>query len=387
MPSAGPAGFAALSATALASARLAARLGIPGAALMVCIGVVAGAAGHLRPPFAFGPAVFFVFLPPLIFEAAWNLDLAVLRATWRPIVLLAFPGTLVVAFAIGGGLAALGALPFGAALLYGAIVAATDPVAVVAAFRTCAVPLRVRTIVEAESIANDGVAVVLFAAALAAATGGRVDRVAAVAHGALAIGGGALLGVALASCARAMLRFAPAAGFAVPTTAALAYVAYLVADRLGLSGIFACAAAGVVLRARRGEDGGAGVDVAAVDRFWTATADVANAATFVATGMLIDVPRLLHEPFLVAAALAIVFVSRAAIVAVVLRDARAATTALLAGMRGALPLALALSLPSTLPHRAEIIDAVFATVVATLVLQGVPLTAAIRRLYPAEDAG
>jgi CPA1 family monovalent cation:H+ antiporter len=120
------------------------------------------------------------------------------------------------------------------------------------------------------------------------------------------------------------------------------------------------------------------------DRFWNTTAYIANAVVFIATGLLIDLPRVLHEPALIAIALIIVFASRAMIVGIVLHEARARITVFLAGMRGALPLALALALPFTLVHRAEIVDAVFATVFVTLVLQGLPLERVVQRLYPPE---
>ncbi len=89
-------------------------------------------------------------------------------------------------------------------------------------------------------------------------------------------------------------------------------------------------------------------------------------AVFISTGLLIDFPRIANEPALIATA----FASGAVIVCAELRDRRARTTAFRAGMREAL-----LGLPSTLAHRAEIIDAVFATVFVTLVLQGLPLVA------------
>ena len=81
------------------------------------------------------------------------------------------PGTLATAFVVAGGVVLAGALPFGPALLFGAIVAATDPVAVVAAFRRVRVPADLRTLVEAESLSNDGVALILFAFALPLAAG------------------------------------------------------------------------------------------------------------------------------------------------------------------------------------------------------------------------
>ncbi|MDQ6823501.1 MAG: cation:proton antiporter [Candidatus Eremiobacteraeota bacterium] len=139
--------------------------------------------------------------------------------------------------------------------------------------------------------------------------------------------------------------------------------------------------AGVALRALQRQDESIIANVEDADHFWNTTAYIANAVVFIATGLLIDFQRIAHEPVTIAVALAIVFASRALLVVVVLRDNRARATAFLAGMRGALPLALALALPDTIKQRAGIIDAVFATVFVTLVLQGRPLQPVIKRLY------
>ncbi len=382
--SSGVEAFVGLLAGALFLSILAERLRVPGAVLLVGAGIVAGTVWHVRPPFDFSPAVFFVFLPPLIFEAAWNVHLEELRGTWKQIVALAIPGTIVVAFAIAIGITALGALPFGTALLYGAMVAATDPVAVIAVFRKFPVPARLKTIVEAESISNDGVAVVLYTSALTLALGGTVNWYEAAGRGVLDIVGGIAIGTAFAFLAWLALRFTAAAEYEVTMTVALAYVAYLVADRSTFSGIFACAASGVVLRALERRPGTVIANVDDADRFWNATAYIANAVVFIATGLLIDLPRIAHEPVTIGVAIAIVLVSRAFIVTVVLRGKNDRLTAFLAGMRGALPLALALALPTSLAHRAEILDAVFATVFVTLVLQGIPLQPVIGRLFPSK---
>jgi CPA1 family monovalent cation:H+ antiporter len=374
--------FVALLAAALMLSIFAERAGVPGAVLLVAAGMLAGGIWHLRPPFQFSEALLFIFLPPLIFEAAWNVGLDVLRRTWPQIVLLAFPGTIFVAFAIAGGITALGSLPFATALLYGAMVAATDPIAVIAVFRKFPVPERLKTIVVAESIFNDGVALVLYTTALTLATGGSVNVPAAAGRGALEVAGGIAIGSAFAYGAWWLLRATAAAEYEVTMTVALAYIAYLAADHLALSGIFACASAGVMLRALQRRNDRVIRNIDAVDHFWNATAFIANAIVFIGTGLLIDLPRITHEPALILPAIAIVFVSRAVLVTAVFRDIRSRLTAFLAGMRGALPLALALALPGTVGNRTEILDAVFATVFVTLVLQGLPLQPVISRLYP-----
>jgi CPA1 family monovalent cation:H+ antiporter len=372
--------FAALLGAALTISIAAERIRIPAAVLLVAVGICAGTVWHVQLPFAFGPAVLFIFLPPLIFEAAWSLDLHEFRSNWAHVAMLAFPGTIFVAFVIGVVLALSGALPFASALLLGAIVSATDPVAVVAVFRTVAVPPSLRTIVEAESLANDGVAVALYAVALAAASGATVSWIGASIAGAVAILGGAAVGVACAPPLWLALRTIDRSEYEVTATVTLAYASYLIADGLHCSGIFATAAAAVTLRAllaRRQHLGNRGD----VDVFWNAAAYMANAIVFLATGILIDLPRIPHEPLLVIVGVAVVLGSRAVLAWFVAPDARERFMVFLAGMRGALPLALALALPASLVDRAQIIDAVFATVLVTLVVQGIPLRLAAERLY------
>ena len=123
--------FTVLLGAAVLVAILAQRVRVPAAVALVAIGALV----PIAPPFAFGDTLLFVFLPPLIFEAAWNLDLRTLRALAWPITLLAVPGTVFTAAIVAGVLVLARALPFDSALLFGSIVAATDPVAVVAAFR------------------------------------------------------------------------------------------------------------------------------------------------------------------------------------------------------------------------------------------------------------
>ena len=122
-------------------------------------------------------------------------------------------------------------------------------------------------------------------------------------------------------------------------------------------------------------------DADVVDRVWAALAFMANAVVFLATGLVISPARIVHEPALVLAAVAAVTLARAALALVATRDRRGRITVFLAGMRGALPLALALSLPATLAYRAPIIDATFAVVLVTIVVQGAPLELVLGRLY------
>ena len=369
--------FVALLGAAVLIAILAERVRVPAAVALVAIGAVV----PMQPPFAFGDVLLFVFLPPLIFEAAWNLDLGSLRRTaWR-IALLAVPGTLATAGIVAGALVLVNALPLAPAFLFGSIVAATDPVAVVAAFRRVTVPADLRTLVEGESLSNDGVALVLFAFALAIASGASSPIGTDVLLGVLEVAGGAAIGAVFGTLCAAVLHATDASEYEVTVTIVLAYVAYLAATALHCSGIFATAAGAIALRAVAVRLPGAISNANDVDRAWSALAFMANAVVFIATGLVIRPDRILHEPVLVIVAVVAVALARAGLALVAVRDRADRITVFLAGMRGALPLALALSLPDTLPLRAQIIDATFAVVLVTIVVQGAPLTLVLERLY------
>jgi CPA1 family monovalent cation:H+ antiporter len=370
-------GFVGLLGAAVLIAILAARVRVPAAVALVGV----GALFNVRPPFAFGDALLFVFLPPLIFEAAWNLDLDALRRMGWRIAGLAVPGTLLTAFFIAGALMLTHVLPFGPALLLGAIVAATDPVAVVAAFRHVKVPVEMRTLVEAESLSNDGVALILFGFALSLLNGQTVSLGADVLAGVVEIVGGIAIGGIAGFLCATVVRIAQAAEYEATVTIVLAYVAYLAASALHCSGIFATAAGALALRLALAQMPGALAYAEDVDRVWNAAAFMGNAVVFLATGLLIRPTRIAHDPALVIVAVLSVMIARVLLALVATRERAGRITVFLAGMRGALPLALALSLPDTLRFRPQIIDATYAVVLVTIVVQGAPLEVVLRRLY------
>jgi CPA1 family monovalent cation:H+ antiporter len=355
------------------------RLRIPSAVALVAFGAGTAAIHTVVLPFSFGDALLIVFLPPLIFEAAWAVDLAALRRVALQVVLLAVPGVVLVAGLIGGGIALTGQLPLVSAILFGAIVSATDPVAVIAIFRRLNVPPDLLAMVEGESIANDGVAIVLYGIALDFASGGTPPLVQECLTAVLAIAGGIAIGVAGAYIVAFVIGRTQTAAIEVTATVVLAFLTYIAAVSLSLSGVFATAAAGVTLRALQSKTQMTS-HAGDVDAFWTTIAFVANAMVFLVTGLTLQPQRVLHEPLLVVVAIGVVLVSRALLTVLVVRARRARWTVFLAGIRGGLCLALVLALPSDLPHRAELVDAVFGVVLFTIVVQGLTLEPLLARL-------
>lgn len=357
------------------------RLRVPGAVALVAFGAGTAAIHPVALPFHFGDTLLFVFLPPLIFEAAWSIDPAALRRTALRIALLAVPGVILVAGMTGFGIALSGQLPVASAYVLGAIVSATDPVAVIAIFRRLHVPVDLMTLVEGESIANDGVAIALYVPAVAFAAGGTGTPVAGeVLQSLLSVAGGCAIGIAAAFVVALVMGRTSSGALEIAATVVLAFLAYLGADALHWSGVFATAAAGVALRAF--ERSGPLTDNADdVDAFWNAIAFIVNAMVFLATGLVLQLSNVLQHPLLVGVAVAAVVLSRVVLAGLVIRPASWRVTVVFAGIRGGLPLALALALPATVPGRAEIIDAVVGVVLFTLVLQGIALEPVLARLH------
>ena len=224
-------------------------------------------------------------------------------------------------------------------------------------------------IADAASLANDGVAVVLY--------GISVSLAGTIVAG---IGLGALSAIPIIAL-RTRIRFAP---LSIALTLALAYGSYQVALLAHVSGIFETATAALAVRLAEPvlplvtqTQGPASVRAARLDldAFWESFAYIANATAFFAAGLLIDVPRAFHEiGFAVVGIVALLATRAVALVAATVLASGAAI--FLAGMRGG----LALALPETLPGRAIVVDGVFATVLATLVIQGILLEPILRRI-------
>jgi CPA1 family monovalent cation:H+ antiporter len=384
--------FIALLAGALAVSLVAERLRFPYPIALVVVGAVATQIHPIPQPFPFGSGLLAVFLPALVFEGAWNIDVDALRRRWIPIAILAVPGVLFSAVVTAGLVTASGAMPFAVALVLGAIVAATDPIATIAVFRRLAVPLDLQTIVECESLANDGVAVALFAVAVPLAEGLAVAPPAVQAALALwAPAGGILVGAVVAAIFALLIRRRGEGTIHVVASILVAYGAYVAADYLHCSGIFAAAAAGIAWRVL---EPSAPRDplFREIDSFWGATAFLANAFIFLQMGLTMRLDRMVHEPILALVGLVAIVAARAALVYGTLpflaatRGRRGWSSAVaLSGMRGALGVALVLTLPPEFPLRPQLVDAVFAIVLVTLVVQGTALEPILARLRPADD--
>jgi CPA1 family monovalent cation:H+ antiporter len=246
-----------LVALATVVAAFAGRLRVPAPSLLVAAGVAVGLlpgapAVHVPPA-----VVSLVVLPPLLYAASEELSWRDLRAVWRPVAVLAVGLVLASAAAVAAVAGAVASLSVSMAFVLGAVLASTDAVAVSALGRRLSLPARVQTLVQAESLFNDGTSLVLFQIAVSFAVGGAAGTTGAAAllHGAVEFavlaGGGAAAGAAVAAGVIVVRRRITDPVLETVTALITPYVAYLLGETLHVSGVTAVIVAGLALGAWR----------------------------------------------------------------------------------------------------------------------------------------
>ncbi len=326
-----------------------------------------------------------LFLPPLVFEAAFHLPLRDLRRDGVTIFLLAVPGVLLSMAVVGGVLAWAGGVALPLALVFGALIAATDPVSVLAIFRRLGAPKRLEVLLEAESLFNDGTAIVLFNLALAGALSGAFSIWDGAFDFLWVSAGGLAVGLVLGWVTAQLL--ARVDDYLVETTltTVVAFGSYLLAEQMHVSGVLAVLAAGLVTGSL-GTRGMSPTTRIVVFNFWEYAAFLANSAVFLLIGLHIDLPLLAESWRLILWAIASVLVSRALATYLASRyvarfPLRWSHVVFWGGPRGAIALALALSLPGSIGEGREVLLALtFGVVLFTILGQSVTMDGLLRRL-------
>lgn len=358
------------------------------------VGLVA--AGLLLTVLPFAPKVsltkdliFTALLPPLLFEAAFYLDWSQLRRDFSVIAVLATLGVALSAGVTAVGMHYLAHWQWLGALVFGVLIAATDPVSVIATFKEAKVAGRLLVLVEAESLFNDGTAAVAFGVVVALASGQQLTSLGITVMLLKTIGGGIVCGAAVALGALLLVGRTDDHLVEITFTTVAAYGSFLLADHFGVSGVLATITAGLLMGnvtsfgaiSERGKE--------AVQAFWEYAAFVANSLVFLLIGM-----HGAHENFVaiwIPAIIAIALVTLGRAVAIYpccflfsrssLRVTMKHQHILVwGGLRGAVALALALGLPPEVPRREEIVAISFAVVAFSVFAQGLTVAPFGRRL-------
>jgi CPA1 family monovalent cation:H+ antiporter len=333
-------------------------------------------------------------LPPLIFEAAFELRWEPLRRNLAVVVVLSTVGVLLSALVTGAVMAGLAHWPISAGLLFGILIAATDPVSVLATLKEIGARGRLALLIEAESLLNDGTAAILFAIAIGFVTGEPLTYQAVIVTLCATLVIGLLAGVIVAGVVLAIAGRTNDHLIEVALTTVAAYGSFLLAEHFGGSGILATLTTGMLLgnlAPRWGFFSEAGDR--AVRSTWEFIAFVANSLVFLLIGLAEG-----HEDFgglwwTAGAAVVAVLAGRAAAVYSVCalfirgpnRIGAAQQHALVwGGLRGALGLALVLSIPESYPWRSPIVVVTFAVVAFSIVVQGLTCRPLLRQACRAD---
>ena len=388
--------FVLLFAVATAVALVARWIKIPYTVALVVAGLVLGSAKIIDPPHLTKELLYAVFLPGLVFEAAFHLDALKFWQNKLAIHALAVPG---VAAAIGltaimlqpvvSALHVVDGFHLSHALVFAALIAATDPIAVVALFKTLGVPKRLAVLVEGESLLNDGTAVVFFTLILGVVSGGTSSVGGAVLDFVRVVGLGTLIGVIVGYLASKLTQQVEDPMIEITLTTIAAYGSFLIAEQFHLSGVIATVAAGMLCGNYGARTGMSPSTRIAVESFWEYVAFALNSIVFLLIGFEVHIDAILHSWQAILAAYVAVTIGRATLiylVTLILRRTREtipwAWSAVLTwgGLRGGLSMVLALALPKDFPHREMLVTMTFGVVILSILLQGLSMGPLLRKL-------
>lgn len=333
-----------------------------------------------------------IFLPPLLFEAAWNLKWQELKQNLIPICLYAVLGVVISVAGVTFGLHQWAGVSLTTALLIGASLSATDPVSVIALFRELGAGKRLSTIMEGESLFNDGMAVVAFGFLIALSAGTVEPTVQAVVIEFLqVVGVGIAVGVLIGFGISYLTQRFDLPLVEQSLTLVSAYGTYLLTEDLGGSGVIGVVTTGLILGNFGSRIGMNPRTRIIVSEFWDFLAFFVNSIVFLLIGDQVRITALVNQNFwMISITIAAMIASRAVAIYLLGRVSNIFTASKLplteqtvlwwGGLRGSVAIALALSVSTALPERQTIIATVFGVVLFTLLVQGLTIKPLLNQL-------
>jgi CPA1 family monovalent cation:H+ antiporter len=333
--------------------------------------------------------IFSVFLPPLVFEAALYIPWREFKKDLPVVGLLATVGVALAATVTAVGMHYGIDWDWGSAVVFGVLIAATDPVSVIATFKGVKVQGRLRLLIEAESLLNDGTAAVAFVAVLGVLTGGHQTAWSITGALLLTIVGGILIGGLVASALMVLAGRTPDYLVEITFTTLAAYGSFFIAEHYHVSGVLAALTAGLVVGNFRSSALITDAGRHALEPFWEYAAFVANSLIFLLIGA--QEAQQHFNNLWAPVVLAIILVTLGRAVAIYplcavfsgtrLEVARSQQHVFFwGGLRGAMALALALSLPHDLVRHDDVVTITFAVVAFSIFVQGLTITPLLQRL-------
>ena len=333
--------------------------------------------------------IFTIFLPPLIYEAAIHIKWRELLRDLPVILTFATVGVLLSAAITAAGMHYFAGWALPSAILFGVLIAATDPVSVIATFKEAGVHGRLRLLVEAESLFNDSAAAVAFSLALAFAAGGSITVSGTLQTLAIAVAGGILFGFLVAGAMLVLAGHTEDHLVEITLTTVAAYGSFLLAEYFHVSGVLASLVAGLMTGnfGSLGSFTDKGRD--AVVSFWEYIAFIVNSLIFMLIGIRGAYQDFTNLLIPIVIAVLLVLLGRAIAIyplsAIFLRSGLQVTAnhqhiLFWGGLRGALALALALGLPPEIPQREAIVGVAFGVVAFSIFTQGLTMVPLLRKL-------
>lgn len=335
--------------------------------------------------------ILLLLLPPLVFEAALHIEFSEFRENMLQVLVFAVPGVLLTTALVAWMLMMITGLPMGTMLVFGALVSATDPVAVTAIFRELGLPKRLGLLMEGESLLNDATAIVVFGLILEYVIHPTAfSLLDGIAEFLRVAGVGLVVGLVLGYLAYRLIRQIDDYLVETVLSAVLAYGAYLIAEQVHASGVLAVVTAGLMVGNRGRRYGMSHTTRNVLIHIWEFLAFLANSFVFLLIGLQVDLSKLADYWWALLAAITVVLLARSVSIfgfSTLLnrfsskRVSRAWQAVMVwGGLRGGIALALALTLPKTLEGYDVILAMTFGVVLFTMCGQATTLPILLHRL-------